>query len=67
MPHAIKCFAQVVKAAECILTGFYGTGQLLHNAYELERCVVPLAKARLVNREVMVDMIKELLEDNRFE
>ena len=67
MPHAIKCFAQVVKAAECILTGFYGTGQLLHNAYELERCVVPLAKARLVNGEVMVDMIKELLEDNRFE
>ena len=38
------------KAAECILTGFYGTGELLHNAYELERCVVPFAKARLVNR-----------------
>ena len=51
MPHAIKCFAQVVKAAECILTGFYGTGELLHNAYELERCVVPFAKARLVNGE----------------
>ena len=47
----------------------YGTGQLQLNAYELERCVVLFAKARLVNGEAMVDMIKELLdhEENRLE
>ena len=67
MPHAMKCFAQVVKAADCIQTGFYGTGEFLHNAYELERCVVPFAKARLVNGEVIVNMIRELLENNRFD
>ena len=36
-------------------------------AYELERCVVPFAKVRLVvNGEVMVDIMKELLEYNPF-